>query len=315
MQFGLERINEIVKKIIMEELPYQSCVVIGDNSSGKSLLLKKFIETYKDDAALYFIDAINRGFNVEKISKTGKKPKYKSTILETRMKDEYFNLEDSFNCFGTLTERIEMIYQFYEKDVQNLFCKLTGDRFKILSEEPLGKVDFGNGYSILSSGYQAIIRILLELLYYQEMEVLTYNVKAAWVVIDELDEFLSPKYSARILEFLKEEFPWAKWLITTHSCDLIVNTSDANLIILDNNICEVMDINDYSSESEVQIIFQRLFGKKDDRESEMDDILRHLLNNRINHAWSSQDDRFLAKIQKEKLSASQKIILKQIQDW
>lgn len=134
-------------------------------------MLKLFIEQTKDNAAIYFIDTVNRGFDVNKISKIEKKLEYKKTILGTRLQEKYFNLEDSFNCFGTFTERMEMIYHLYEKEVQNLFCEITNNRFKVLYGEPLGEVDFGNGRGLLSSGYQAIIRILLELLYYQDMEI------------------------------------------------------------------------------------------------------------------------------------------------
>ena len=108
---------------------------------------------------------------MKKISRTDRKPEYKKTILETRLQEAYFNLVDSFNCFGTLTERIEIIYRLYEKETQELFYELTNDRFQVIYDNPIGEVDFGNGQGLLSSGYQAIIRILLELLYYQEMEI------------------------------------------------------------------------------------------------------------------------------------------------
>lgn len=315
MKFGLEIINHIIDKISNEELAYTDSIIIGDNSSGKTLLLKLFIEKIKSDRAVYFIDAVNRGFDVKKISKTNKKPEYKNTILETRLQEAYFNLVDSFNCFGTLTERIEIIYQLYEKEIQDLFYELTSDRFKIQYDDPMGEVDFGNGKGLLSSGYQAIIRILLELLYYQNMEVERNTLEYAWIIIDELDEYLSPKYSATILKFLKKKFPWARWIVTTHSCDLVASTNDSNLIILDNGNYEVVDINDYTSISEVQIIFDRVFGNYEIFESETENILRRLLNNRINGAWSLQDETCLTQIQSGKLTASQQIIVRQIQDW
>lgn len=171
MKFGLEMIDNIIEKMALEKLPHLNNVVIGDNSSGKSLLLKKFIEKVKSCSEVYFIDAVNRGFDVKKISKLEERPKYKSTILETRMEENFFNLTDSFNCYGTLTERVEMIYSLYEEKVQDLFFELTGDRFNILQGNLLGEVDFGNGQGLLSSGYQAIIRILLELIYFQDVVV------------------------------------------------------------------------------------------------------------------------------------------------
>ena len=315
MKFGIEQIDGMVENLLEEKLPYSHSVIVGDNSSGKSLLLKNFITKVEKSSRVYFIDAVNRNFDVKKISKLDKKPEYKLTILETRMKEEYFNLVDSFNFFGTSTERVEMIYTLYEEVVQKLFYKLTGDGFKLISGDVLGEVDFGNGKGLLSSGYQALMRILLELVYYEDVVITREKIENVWVVIDELDEFLSPKYSARIMEFLKVEFPWAKWIVTTHSCDLVSCTSDSNLVILDNGFCEVLDINDYSSVSEVQIIFDRLFGSNKLPENEMETTLRRLFNNRINNLWGKEEEGTLEKIQKEQLSASQRLILRQIQEW
>ena len=48
MKFGLEKISDIVEKIYDKELPYEDSVIIGDNSSGKTMLLKLFIEQAGD---------------------------------------------------------------------------------------------------------------------------------------------------------------------------------------------------------------------------------------------------------------------------
>lgn len=315
MKFGLEKISDIVEKIYEEELTYGDSVIIGDNSSGKTLLLKLFIELAGSHENIYFIDAVNRGFDVKKISKIREKPEYKKTILETRLRETHFNLQDSFNFYGTSTERVEMIYLLYEKEVQSLFYEITNDSFEIIYENPLGEVDFGDGRGLLSSGYQAIIRILLELLYYQDMGVKKRQMQYAWIVIDELDEFLSPKYSANILQFLRKKFPWAKWLITTHSCDLVAHAKDANLVVLESGSCEVIDINDYSSVSEVQIIFGRLFDITSNEESQKNIVLRRLLNNKMNHAWGKSDEECLKQIEGQDLTASQRIIVNEIRKW
>jgi len=177
-------LNDIIEKIDANELPYADNVVIGDNSSGKTMLLKLFIERVERKKNVYFIDAVNRGFDVKKISRTEKKPEYKRTILETRLREANFNLQDSFNCYGTSTERVEMIYQLYEKEVQNLFSEMTGDQFQVIYGDPLGEVDFEEGRGLLSSGYQAIVRMFLELLYYQDMEIEKKHLEDAWVIID-----------------------------------------------------------------------------------------------------------------------------------
>ncbi|MDO5809317.1 MAG: hypothetical protein Q4P26_13095 [Lachnospiraceae bacterium] len=314
MRFGLEQMNDIISKVAAGSLPYPDSVIVGDNSSGKSLILKKFIQSQKEQKAIYFIDAVNRGFDVTKLSKS-KSPLYHPAILETRLDERHFNVADSFSYFGTSTECIEMIYLNYENKVQELFYELTGDQFEVLYGEKTGEVSYKNGRGLLSSGYQALVRILLELLFYQETVIEKEKKENAWIVIDELDEFLSPRYAARILEFLKQKFPWAIWLVATHSCDLVANTSHANLIVLDKSGCEVLDIDDYASVSEVEIVFERLFGTRNETVNENDRMLRILLNNRMNDMWGEYEKHQLEILKSSKLSASQKMILKQIQDW
>lgn len=315
MKFGQEFLNEIINLVYCNNLNYDDTVIIGDNSSGKSLLLKLLIEKYGNTDKLYFIDAVNRGFDVGMVIKDGKKPEYKQTIINTRIKKEYFNLQDSFNCYGTLTERIEQIYLLFEKKLQILFEQLTKDQFKIVQGNIWGEVEFKEGKGLLSSGYQAIVRILLELLYYQESCIENKGLEKAMVIIDELDEFLSPGYAFLIMPFLKEKFPKMNFIITTHSCDLIAGMQNANLIVLSNGEYEVLDINDFQSVSEVEIIFNRIFGEQTVKNDEIDNELRRLFNNKINNAWGKKEQLQLEHIRQSKLTASQQIICRQIMEW
>lgn len=314
MEFGPEQIKKIVEAIKSKQLPYTDTVLIGDNSSGKSLLLKLFIESIAEWYNVYFIDAVNRSFDVKKIPVEPYSGNYKQELLKTRLRDDYFNLRDSFNCFGTWTERAEGVYWTYEKHLQKLFKKLTGESFQIDPQSVLGEVVFEKGRALLSNGYQAIIRILLELLYYED-EVKKRKLQNPWVVIDEIDEFLSPRYAAKIILFLRQEFPWARWLISTHSADLVAAISDANLILLEGAASEALDSNDYTSLTEVQIIFERLFGNTRKQDNQIDGILRRLMNNKMNHLWDTDDEKMLEKIQEKQLSASQRLIVRQIQNW
>lgn len=265
--------------------------------------------------SIYFLDAVNRGFDVGKVVRETKKPAYKRTIIDTRIQDDFFNLKDSFNCFGTMTERIEQIYYPYEEKLQDLFEKLTDERFRLIPGDVFGEVEFKEGRGLLSSGYQAIVRILLELLYYQDKCVEEKGIERAVVIIDELDEFLSPGYAYKIFPFLKEQFPQMDFIVTTHSGDLVAGAQNANLIVLDEKGYEVMDINDCQSISEVQIIFDRVFGGHMPQASETENILRRLFNNKINQAWTEGDQRQLEELKRENLTASQQLIYKQILEW
>lgn len=224
-------------------------------------------------------------------------------------------MKDSFNCFGTMTERIEQIYYPYEEKLQDLFEKLTDERFRLIPGDVFGEVEFKEGRGLLSSGYQAIVRILLELLYFQDKCVEEKGIERAVVIIDELDEFLSLGYAYKIFPFLKEQFPQMDFIVTTHSGDLVAGALNANLIVLDEKGYEVMDINDCQSISEVQIIFDRVFGGHMPQASETENILRRLFNNKINQAWTEGDQRQLEELKRENLTASQQLIYKQILEW
>lgn len=317
MKFGQNSLDEIGAMLAGRELKYADTVMIGDNSSGKSLLLRLLIqkmEACKEE--VYFIDAVNRSFDIKDVQREKRKPVYKPTILSTRLQENYFNLADSFSCYGTSTERAEEIYSAYEKEVQALFCELTGERFEMLHYgDELREVAFPSGVGLLSSGYQALVRLLLELLYYQEMGMKKRGLSKARVVIDELDEFLSPRYAGRIWGFIKENFPGMDLIATTHSCDLVASAKNANLIVLEAGGYEVMDAGDYTSLSEVQLVFGRLFGEQEELVSGTEQTLRRLFNNKISGVWTKEDESRLQQLGREPLSASQQLIYRQIREW
>ena len=233
MKFGMDALVSISEKLLNRGLKYGDSVIIGENSCGKSLLLRLLVQKAGKTDSIYFLDAVNRGVDVGKVVRETKKPAYKRTIIDTRIQDDFFNLKDSFNCFGTMTERIEQIYYPYEEKLQDLFEKLTDERFRLIPGDVFGEVEFKEGRGLLSSGYQAIVRILLELLYYQGKCVEEKEIERAVVIIDELDEFLSPGYAYKIFPFLKEQFPKMDFIVTTHSGDLVAGAQNANLIVLD----------------------------------------------------------------------------------
>ena len=207
----------------------------------------------------------------------------------------------------------------YEKVVQDLFYELTNDRFKIDYDDPIGEVDFGNGRGLLSSGYQAIIRILLELLYYQDMVIETNSLQYAWIVIDELDEYLSPKYSAKILSYLQHQFPELSFLVTTHSIDLVEASEDVNLIVLKDVNFKIYSSREMGTAILADDIFTNLcFENRKEHQSEDDEIdkrLRQLLNLRIAGVWDENAEDELRAISAKEILPHQKMICRQIKEW
>lgn len=59
-------INRLTGILSEDSLPYKDSIIIGDNSSGKSDILKVLIQSDEEEK-YYFIDAVNRYFNVNQV--------------------------------------------------------------------------------------------------------------------------------------------------------------------------------------------------------------------------------------------------------
>lgn len=170
----------------------------------------------------------------------------------------------------------------------------------------------------LSSGYQAIIRLFCEILYFCDvMEERKWS--EGLVVIDEIDEYLSPKYSAEIYNFLQKQFPKLVFLVTTHSLDLVKNSKHADLLILHDAEYEIHAGQELESTVSAESIFTDLFFE--DRvihpsdNDPIDEKLRVLLNSRIAGVWDKEMQRELQEMEYGKLLPHQKMIYKQIEEW
>lgn len=188
-------INEITASVSELLQKQENYILIGDNSSGKSEVLKKIIQEYSDPA-IYFIDSVNRTFDIKKIELNRS---INENILEgskqvvlTRISSEYFNLQESFSVTGA----IEMLFARYAECIGKMFQEFFGKKLEIKRETieivPYNAAYVDNVEMQLSSGYQAVIRLFCELCYFNDV-MQSRNWTQGVVVIDEIDEYLSPK--------------------------------------------------------------------------------------------------------------------------
>lgn len=301
-----------MEKLEQQTLLHNHSIVIGDNASGKSELMRRFVKRKNDKGErVYFIDSVNRYFDVGNIDNSPIKIEKEKNIVTTRIDIEYFNTKDSFKMYGTATECVEMFYSTYAESVQRMLQEFCGLFFRVVypkekivkyNEETEGKV---------SNGVQALVRIFFEMIY---LESVRGNDEMC-VVIDELDEFLSPSNAEKILPFLIKTFPHMKFIVSTHSSELIRTAEACNIIILYSNTYEIVDSDDFESVGEVQMMFQKLFRVKQYEENDMEEKLRRLLNNRMMGAWGKYDEDILNKIDENSLSNAQKLLLRRIKEW
>ncbi|MCI8887915.1 MAG: hypothetical protein HFG70_07490 [Hungatella sp.] len=313
-------IDEITDIVCNNEAQRKSYVLIGDNSSGKSDILRNVIQK-RLEGAVYFIDSVNRSFNtdlIEFVSRSYEAIRADSfSIVSERIDPFYFNLRD------TLKPAPEQLFRRYHDGIERLCKSFLGIDLQIKRENvqigtPENKVIIDGNEVKLSSGYQAAVRLFCEILFFEEaMKRKGWNRGLA--VIDEIDEYLSPKYSADILNFLQKEFPAMDFLVTTHSLDLVKNIHNTNLIILYHDKYEIWGDAQLEGGRLAEDIFTSLFFEdkiihKSDNDV-VDEELRRLLNLKIAELWDEKAQRDLDKIGLGKLKPHQKMIYRQIEEW
>lgn len=305
------KINEIAEVILKNS--DQDIIIIGDNSSGKSEILKKVIPQINK---VYYIDSFNRSFNYKNLNLTDITTTNIPEILAQRLTENNFNLRDSFGVKGN----IELFSSVYLKKLLSFLNEFLKVKFVIGTQKQ--ETGFGSTleivvhvndeqYENLSSGYQALIRIFAEIIYCTTIGDINT------IIIDEINEFLSAKNEAIILPFLKEKFPNIRFIVTTHSADVISNSENALLIVLKNNDYQLLDGNDFKTNTSVRLIFEDIYFKNSTHKTDInyEDILRKLYNFKILNMWTATLEDELNNIDITKLSCSQKILLDDIKEF
>jgi len=313
-----DMIRNIADKILNGGLKYRDTILIGDNSIGKSDLLRELLKK-NEDGEMYYLDTVNRRFLVEKVEFNRKKKDiaFNRSIVETRLDEQYFNLQDSFNIYGTHTEGIETLYPYYEKKVKQLFKEFLNIDFTV--EQDIEKYSIINGQKRrLSNGYQALIRIFFELQYYYDTVVKEADKERYLFIIDEINECLTPNNACRLLTFIKEHYSKIDLIVTTQLADVIAGTRDFNIIaMLPNEKYEILDTNDFDNVIDANNLFIKSFpnNTRNSQKQEVDRELSRLFNNRISGELDSSDKEALERIKQDNLSKAQLVLLRQIEEW
>lgn len=302
-------IQELRKIFQNDELTYESSIIIGDNSSGKSDVIKGIIEDGITEN-VYYLDSVNRYFSEDQIMtlNPSERIEYSNDIVGNRIKED--NFKDTFFYKGA-PRAIEDFYLQYENEVRVLMQDFLQAKFEIKRNEVEWQIIVDDEVVKLSSGYQALLRIFLEITYFASFH------EQGIIVIDEIDEFLSAKNAGKILNYLRKNFPKQRFIVTTHSPDLIANVQEANLIVLYHTKYEILDAGDYASISQVYNLFKKTFLMNEgfSLKDRIDEDLRILLNNKMSGIWKQQEEELLQKLEKENLTNAQKLLFRQIKEW
>ncbi len=148
--------NELADIILENKLQYHDTIIIGNNSSGKSELLKTIL--FKTDFEnWYLIDSVNRYFSagqIFKMSGEASKAAFSKKIVENRLKEDNYNLRDTFYYMGVPTA-IENFYFEFEGKIKELILQFLGVELEVRQSKVGYGVYLDGIESTLSSGYQA----------------------------------------------------------------------------------------------------------------------------------------------------------------
>ena len=296
----LFEIKNMIKNAIKENkvlLKHRNVIIVGENSSGKSTLLKNIIN---NDGTEYVIDSVNRKVidNNKEIKSTFSDLNLKE-IVKNRLSEDFFNKKDTFNkLLGT-----ELIVNELKNNL-NKYQKLFFEIFKITLEEDIklnskektfnNIIEEGNlhkeslsvdGINIksLSDGIQAKLRLLMEINY-----ALENNCKT--IYIDEFDISFDTANTSDIIKKILNYYKNynIRLILTTHSPYAVRDLNDFDIIKIYmnyddifNNPCEIYDGNDLDN---LEIIDKKLFYRESVQncsKKEKDIFLSNILKKKI----------------------------------
>lgn len=310
-------------------------ILIGENTSGKSELLfsimRRMIENSKIDQ-IYFIDSVNRSFHLDAISSFQKEKKeydYRE-ICAMRLEERTFNKMDSFG-----PARIESIYWMYEDKLKALVEDFFGLQIDIkISEQENTPINIPARLEIIKGDYvftedhenlnmpngmQAVFRIFLELLFLKDnVNKITDTDEKNIVCIEELDLYLSEKYSAEIFNFIRKAFPNFVFIVSTHSRALTVTAKETNVIAIKGTEKWIVNSGE-NYELDVEELFADIFYTEETlmhtNDDRIDRKLRVLLNNKITGDWCEMDSKMFKEINTEELKPHQVFLREEIERW
>ncbi|MGD1834858.1 MAG: AAA family ATPase [Nitrososphaeraceae archaeon] len=314
--------NMIVDKIFDDigcELNRDNYIIVGNNMKGKSKLISNIIRNNLKKE-IYFIDAVNR--SIENHNPMGLFANILSSqeILEERVKKDVFNKKDVItNIYDSKLIFNEMIEN--GDDYFTMISEILGQEFELKkyeteiflsSESEESTIESSYKYSIgneeyvdISSGLQALIRIIIELIYAKKSGV-------KLVLIEEIENHLDNRNCQKIIKFLVEKFSEMNFIISTHSPDVIIAAENFNIIkIITDNDIYIYDSYDFDDFDYVnRTLFTNLFRINNISDIELGNYIRKL------SAGGKLNSSDIEKINGlDNLSVKQNVLKKYILEW
>lgn len=300
---------------------YKNILIVGENNSGKSKIIKDIIKGLKDEdnfkGKLYFIDSPNRRILTERINFVDFSKLKLDEIVDARIQDKNFNKRDIFTeLYGSeviLNEIINHLddYSKLFKEVLDINLRIEKSNYELNQNEVanhLNITDDKDGtkiyldneeLEIVSDARQSMIRMLIEVDF-------AFKQGCKCILIDEFDMNLDYVNAGKFIEKLKDIYPNVRFIITAHSIYTILGANDIDVIKIvksygniGENECILFDGNDLDN---IEIIDKKIFVRAF-KENKVDITLSNMLKNCI-----LQKNVELNNLDINKLSVRQKVV-------
>lgn len=274
--FNIQELAELIYDKTVASVDYfthKSMVIVGDNSTGKSTLLKEILNRVIQNCnnEFYYIDSQNRV--ITNSSKAELSIRYSrfdiQTILKTRFHTDYFAKEDVFDTtysggvttFSELmadTEAYNTLFNnFFSCDLKKGFLMKEGSLIE--GNETLFFKDSVD-ISSVSSSEAAKMRLIMEINFAR-------NLGCKVVIIDEFDDHFDTENMVSFMSKLKEYYSELRFVLVIHNFEAIVRINGFDAVVYNNEVTApaellLLDCDDITELGQVYKIRSRYIGKK-----------------------------------------------------
>lgn len=318
----IEMLMSVCNKSDAKFYKHKNLILTGENSSGKSKLIKSLVKKSLEDGneTIYYIDPQNRviaddpnGGNTA-ASVRLEDLKFKE-IVNHRMQRGIFTKKDEFTpgnpgsavSFSAIKDDLSGKKHYYELfreffDIELL--KEMSESSKILQREVI-RVKKGGEIQDLSSSESAKMRVLLE------VDFAVNCLGARTVVIDEFDEFLSEKTSVGFITDLFSHYTSTKFILVIHALSPIISLDDIDIAIIceeygdsiDKNLVRFIDAANITEMGQIEKIKNAMLSSSSST-SKMEAIVSYFVDF---GELQKEDIIYLEKIKREELLPKEKI--------
>lgn len=322
----VEEIVEDIYKNTENNIPlwgHNSIVIIGDNSTGKTTLIKALLDRIIEgkNNKFYFIDSgnrlvVDRVNNSSDIDFSSDKLNVLS-ILEARRSDSYFSKEDYFTdqykggvvIFSELRKNVDK----YNKLVSD-FMPLEFSAGSLVGQKSLlGGVDtihvqnkkYANESDIteISHSEAAMLRILMEVNF-------AFEKNCKLVIIDEFDSFFDPDNMISFLQKLRDHYPSLRFVVVIHDYSALVRIKGMTALIYNNArtapaFIQTLNCDDITEYGQVHKVRAKYIGRPSEREELLSQCVEDILSG---GTLSKEREDIFRSIIRQDLNAREKII-------